>query len=432
MFLFVTIVFLAAFGSIFAVQEFVWGDLPITRLQDVLVFLTITWALPLPNAVPGLVGLYLYRLKRPPPQQPALDELVCFRIISRGDNVDTLLGTIMSIRVEMRERPLFRHCVEVVTDLAVDLGDSEELTHFLIPPSYRPPDGSRFKARALRYAMEHSDLPDEAWIMHLDEESHLTPSVVAGIRTAVAAEEGSGRHRIGQGMVLYHRTLESHPVLTLADSIRTGDDAGRFHFQHRLGVTLFGLHGSFILVRNSVEKAVGFDVGPAGSITEDAFWAMLAMDKGYRCRWVDGYLVEQSPQSVWDFLEQRRRWFQGLILVVRHAQVAVRYRLTLGLTVALWAVSWVGILYVFVNLLVGVTAWLPFRIVGDATWAFYVVTYLVGLKLNLDDCPEVGWAHRLGYYAAQVLLIPVFALLEGVAVLYAIVEPEPYFYVIQK
>ena len=125
--------------------------------------------------------------------------------------------------------------------------------------------------------------------------------------------------RIGRGAILYHRQWRTHPILTLADNVRTGDDFARFHFQHRLSVTVFGLHGSYIVVKNSVEKQIGFDFGPKGSITEDAFWAMVAMQDGYRCRWVDGYLEEQSTQSVSDFVRQRRRWFQGLAKVALYA-----------------------------------------------------------------------------------------------------------------
>jgi egghead protein (zeste-white 4 protein) len=50
---------------------------------------------------------------------------------------------------------------------------------------------------------------------------------------------------------------------------------------------------------------------------EDAFWALVAMQKGIRCRWVNGYLEEQSTQSVSDFIKQRRRWFQGLVIIAR-------------------------------------------------------------------------------------------------------------------
>ena len=69
-------------------------------------------------------------------------------------------------------------------------------------------------------------------------------------------------------------------------------------------------------MRNDVECAIGFDFGPRGSITEDAFWALVAMERGHRTRWVEGYLEEQSTQSVVDFIKQRERWFRGLVAVV--------------------------------------------------------------------------------------------------------------------
>ena len=430
----VSLVFLVPFVAILLLQGIVWTrSLPDTPLEAVLIFLTVPWSLQLLSAIPGLIGLFLYRPERPRfvPLRP-FDKLVCYRVVSRGHNLTALRQTVQSIRAEMQHLPLFPYRIEVVTDLEVDPGRGDDLVHLVVPKSYRTPNGTRYKARALQYALEHSDLPDDAWIMHLDEESHVSPQVIRGIQNAVAEEEQSGGHRIGQGTILYYRTLRGHPFFTLADSIRTGDDLGRFHLQHRLGVTLFGLHGSFILVRNSLEQAIGFDLGPAGSVTEDAFWALLAMDRGYRCRWVDGYVVEQAPRSVWDFLKQRRRWFLGLVLAVRHAPVAVRYRLVLGLAVAVWAVSWVGIFYAWVNLVLGLSSWWPVQVTGDLGWAFYIVLYVIGLKLNLDDHGEIGWLRRVVYYAAQVMLIPVFALLEGAGVLYGIIRPTFDYHVIRK
>ena len=78
----------------------------------------------------------------------------------------------------------------------------------------------------------------------------------------IAEEEASGELRIGQGIIVYHRDWKNHPFFTLSDYIRTGSDLGRLFLSMRIGVPLFGLHGSYIVVRNDVEKQVGFDVGP--------------------------------------------------------------------------------------------------------------------------------------------------------------------------
>jgi egghead protein (zeste-white 4 protein) len=289
-----------------------------------------------------------------------------------------------------------------------------------------------YKARALQFAVERSTLPDRAWLMHLDEESHITPSVVLGICRAVAEEHDSESPRIGQGLILYHRNLEEDLLFGLADSIRSGDDVGRFYIQHRLGVTLFGLHGSFILVRNDIEKDIGFDVGPEGSVTEDAFWALEQMALGRRCRWVDGVVVEQAPQRLRDFLKQRRRWYVGLCHVVRHAPVPLRWRLPLALSIAAWSCAWLGVVYTYVNFVTGIDTPDVIWVGGTFAFAVYVAQYLVGLRMNMDHRGIRSFWRRARLYALQLLLVPVFALMEAAGVVYGIVKPESAFHVISK
>jgi len=293
-----------------------------------------------------------------------------------------------------------------------------------VPDDYKTPNGSKFKARALEYALGQSDLPGNAWLMHLDEESHTTASLVRGIAVAVREEEESGQLRIGQGAILYHRDLGSETFLTLADAVRTGDDLGRFHFQHRVGETIFGLHGSFILVRNDVEKEVGFDFGPKGSITEDAFWAVVQMQNGRRCRWVDGFIIEQATRSLEDFIRQRGRWFIGLVLVALYAPARLRYRAAIGVSTLMWSVSWVGVLATYANLVVGIALPLPIRLAGNAALAFYVMLYFIGIHTQLQYGHRLPRLHRLGYYTVAVVLIPVFSIIESLGVIYGLLRPN--------
>jgi egghead protein (zeste-white 4 protein) len=425
----------AACGWLFYLEHAIVGAgrPPRGTEEAILKWASLLWAVPVAPALFGVVGLLLYRRPaRVTSPLPQLDTLVCFRVVSRGDNVGALRATVANIRHEMAESPLFPYLIETVTDLPVDIEPGDDLRKMVVPRGYTTPNGSLYKARALQYALEVSPLPDEAWLMHLDEESHLTPSLLVGIQRAVAAEEASGELRIGQGAILYHRSLRKHTFLALADSIRTGDDLGRFYLQQRLGITLFGMHGSFILVRNNIEKTIGFDFGPAGSITEDAFWALRQMEDGRRSRWVDGYLVEQAPGSVRDFIRQRRRWFVGLIKVARHAPVRHRYRAFLGASVMLWSLSWLGLLYTYVELVVGISIPLPIQIAGNFGYGTFLALYVLGLKINLDEFEPVGLHRAACLYALQVLLMPVFCVLEAVGVVYGIVKPETGFHVIRK
>jgi egghead protein (zeste-white 4 protein) len=334
----------------------------------------------------------------------------------------------------MAKTPLFPYVIEVVTDtLVVTLPQPDsDIRYIVVPKDYRTAKNSLYKARALQYAVETSPLPANAWIVHLDEETQLTRSGVKGICDMIREEEASGELRIGQGAILYHRAWERFPFLTLADNVRTGDDFARFHFQHKLGFTIFGLHGSYIVVRNDIEKSIGFDFGYQGSITEDAFWALLAMQRGYRCRWVEGYLEEQSTQSVGDFVRQRRRWFQGLAKVAIHAPVKLYWRLSIGINTVLWAMAPFALLYTVAHLFFGTATSPIVQFMANFSFASFGVLYLIGLKANLDEYGITGLLVRLRWTVAQVALLPVFSAMESLGVLAAIFRPVPGFHVVKK
>lgn len=230
--------------------------------------------------------------------QPAQHCRVVFRIVSRGINQECLTATIRSCQEEMFKNAYFPYLIEVVTDADVfEAPDDDDVVHTRVPPTYITENGTLFKARALHYACEYSPIPGDTWVVHLDEETRLTSSAIKGVAAMISDCEKKGDlDRIGQGTILYHRAFETHPFLTLADSRRTGDDFGHFFLQHRLGFTMFGLHGAFIVCRQATEASIGFDIGPEGSITEDAWWILLAMQKGYRTTWVDGFLEEQATE----------------------------------------------------------------------------------------------------------------------------------------
>ena len=381
----------------------------------------------------NVIGALTFKGARSDPSEAEpIANLVCFRVVTRGTNVEAVLKTVQSVQEEMARSPLFPYCVELVTDQVLPVADGGVVATILVPEGYRTPSGAKFKARALHYALETSPIPDSAWLFHLDEETHLTPSVVRGIRNAIVEEERSGALRIGQGVVLYHRDLAEHPFLTLADSVRTGDDLGRFRLQHAFGQTAFGMHGSFILVRNDVEKEVGFDLGPAGSVTEDAWWSLVEMALGRRSRWVDGYCLEQSTRSAGDFIRQRRRWFVGLCLVCRRAPAVGWHKVALVTSVLLWGVSWLGwwsisIAAMIVNVRIPTAVFL----IGILSLSAYSALYLLGLELNLHQ-RGLPWTRRAPWHVGQIILLPLFSVLESSAVALGVVHPKRDFHVVKK
>jgi egghead protein (zeste-white 4 protein) len=394
--------------------------------------LCLLWVLPILPGGLGLAGNLWYRHRDNSAVTP-IDALVSWRIVSRGTNVSALRSTIERCQREMAARPLFPYVIEVVVDGEMrDLPEGPDIRYVIVPSDYETPNGSLFKARALQYVLEYSPLPEDAWIVHLDEETQPTRSGIEGIAQMIREEETAGTLRIGQGCILYHRDWKRHPILTLADMVRTGDDLSRFHFQHKLGLTIFGMHGSYIVVRNSVAKEVGFDFGPQGSITEDAFWALVQMHNGRRARWCDGYLEEQSTQSTLDFVKQRRRWFLGLMKVSRHAPVPLRWRLPLGINTIIWALAPLGFLYTVTHLFYGTAVPEVVRATANIAYGAYVVLYVMGLRINLDQAGEHRWWKRQLWYISTVLLLPLFSTLEAAGVLYGFVKPEAGFHVVKK
>ncbi len=432
-----------AFALLRIGRPYLFGDgrEPIFAWERAAVLGSLGWAVAIIPASVSVIGLLLFRgIPRqrkeggdePPPTVARVGYEVCYRIVSRGQNAEALQSTVDNIRNTMIRYPLFRWRIETVVDEPVDLAPYPELQQIVVPPEYTTPADSRYKARALHYALVTSPVPDDSWLLHLDEESHITPSLVAGVRDAVLEEERTGQLRIGQGAILYHRHLRRHPFLTLADSLRTGDDVSRFYVQARAGVPMFGMHGSFILVRNDIAKDVGFDVGPEGSVTEDACWALQQASRGRHIRWVDGFVVEQSTESIADFVKQRRRWFAGLWLVVLYADVKLWLRLVLTLFITVWAITWLGALYTYTNLVTGLETHPTVALLGDLGFSYYITAYTLGLWINLRNRSDVGRAATAVLYVAQVVAIPVFGLLEAAGVLLAMFRPERGFHVVKK
>lgn len=428
-------------GILFAMRMlfFPEGKQPEQWWEHMLVLASWCWVGAVPATMVGIVALLMPQGKRREDAGTTVEREVAFRIVSRGTNATALADTVAAIREAMGQRPLFAYRIEVVTDQFVELPAGRDLMAYVVPRDYVTPNGSRYKAKALHYLSAFSDLPDEAWVFHCDEESHVTAGLVGGIRDAVAEEEervlAGLTPRIGQGCILYWRNLRTHPLLTLADSLRTGDDVTRFFAQFRTGALMCGMHGSFILVRADIERSVSFDVGPEGSITEDAWWAYAQAYQGREFRWVDGYLIEQSPEHWIDFVKQRRRWYSGLWKVCLYGHSPFLPRAALMAFLGGWLLSAIGGIYTILNLVTGyVTPTVP-RVLGAVVMAWYVNTYLTGLWLNLRGMPadiRPSPARRLALSAAQIALLPVFGILEGVGVLYAMARPERGFHVVKK
>lgn len=319
-----------------------------------------------------------------------------FRIVTRGKHPHLVRSNVrQAASVLSATLPAHLYCLEVTTDNPLDLENTcpGMALEILVPEDYSPANGCRFKARALHYAVQHSEARDEDWIVHLDEETRFDRETVRSIldhcvKQAQQVAAGIKRYgNIGQGVILYGTQEEpDNWVTTLADSVRVGDDLGKFRIQYEMNEAFIGMHGSFVVCVNAVEKLVGFDHGMPSSITEDSYFALLAMEKGINFSWIDAFMYEQSPFSCKDFMHQRCRWFVGLWLICLCDKLAVSKRIVLAAFMATW--SFAPMVWFSMILCLFISSTLPYwfrvmigAIAGVSTWN-YLAGFMFTYKMS--------------------------------------------------
>ena len=107
---------LATLG-LYAIQHLLWprNFAPAGPLMAAWSWTSLLW---LGAVIPGFTGLLgLIRYAHPAPRRAQyVPNLVAWRIVSRGTNVEALTATILRCKAEMATTPLFPYVIEVVTD----------------------------------------------------------------------------------------------------------------------------------------------------------------------------------------------------------------------------------------------------------------------------------------------------------------------------
>lgn len=317
-------------------------------------------------------------------------------IVSKGANREALRRTYEAIAplVDSRMR------LDVVTDLPVDL------PHIQVPQDFQPRH-ARFKARALEYYRIHSNFGEHDWVLHLDEET----IVDAACLEACLLYCRRSPHFMGQGTIFYnnHRFWH-HPLMAVADCMRTTDDLGKFFAQYAwLNWPVFGVHGSFFLVKGTLENEITWD-WPQW-LTEDHTFSSMAMKQGNKCGFIDGFAWEQSPHTALDLLKQRRRWVVGIRQMTGQSKFTAYW-------VTLWQLAPVGRLLGLVGAASGFgPIW--FVLPCGAMWVVSLYTYLLGALVQNVDARATP-LQMAGRLIQTFVLYPFALLLETAAVAWAI------------
>ena len=429
----------------------------------------LIWLIPIPLSLALWIGWFVFAGAALPNPTPISTPVIAtrtrgrlpirlvFRFITHGDNVEVLRESVAAVHDAVASYTLSSspYRIEIATERPITLDGNGVERVFVVPKSFKPRHGARYKARALAYLQERVAPEPEDWYVYLDEESSVDFAMLAGIYRFIHAADDAQRagrvpRVIGQGGILYQG---GHWFYRGADALRTADDLGRFRLQYALGMPLFGIHGSFIVVRGKDNARLSFDVGPASSITEDAAWALRAWARGYRFGWVEGFLHEQPPQTIADFVRQRARWLRGIRLVLRDHVIPLRYRICLGVFTLLWQLSFLPFVVAVAALFAHVAPLDWMRLPADFAWATFVLAYIQGAHVQAVHAHprEKGVASLLAG-RPRWLTVPIrallavlvrlaawsialcyiwYALLEAVSVVYSLI-PSSGFFVISK
>ncbi len=102
-------------------------------------------------------------------------------------------------------------------------------------------------------------------------------------------------------------------------------------------------------LKAGAERSVTFDNGPEGSKAEDCYFGMVAMDRGKSFDFIEGEMHEKSPFTFADFFRQRKRWMQGIYMVVAADKITLQTKFLLGVSLVSWLTLPISILNLWLS-----------------------------------------------------------------------------------
>lgn len=431
-------------------------------------YVSVVWSMPTIISAIGLYGghctarrMRIERHRAESSSVVASDRIVVvIPTIGRADSLPALKRVIESVRQtlpaffpEWRLDVLIEDaCPTRSTIEAMAAGDGG-FRVVTVPASFQTPYKTPFKARANHYAhllrLTEGEAREDVWVLHMDDDTGLGRSTSMELARFVVAQRTAGDKALHlcQGVLCYPRELAANRLIWLADSVRPGCDIGLFSATTGRGSPTAGLHGEMLLVRASVESAIGWDFGPR-TLVEDAEFALHFCDKfPGRSGWVPAPSYGASPATASDFLKQRERWVWGLLELAggRSAQrsenrLSFSRRFFMLHNTIVWACAPLGhpVVVLLLCCLLSDFQTAPITPILIPLWslnaAFCVWLYWEGLKLNTlaSALDRRIWWEPL----CLVLLMPIFSLWEVAGIIRGvrsfILRREPRFTVIAK
>jgi egghead protein (zeste-white 4 protein) len=398
-------------------------------------YVAIVWTLPIITSVRGVAGgmITSRRIRRAqvspgPTWTSAAMLIVLVPTIGRRDTqpalervVRSFCGILPAFFPRLRVDLIVEEGCEAMDGIASLADDEPRVRLIVVPRTYRTPNGTRFKARANEYAnalrIAEGEATDSVWVLHMDDDTAVGVDTAQALVAFINAQQPDGKQQLhlAQGILTYPRELAANRLTWLADAVRPGCDISLFAISTGRGWPVAGLHGELLLVRASVEAAIGWDFGPRTTVEDAEFAVWFATRYPRQCDWFSGRSYGASPASVSDFIRQRERWFLGLLELAFSGSMPLRRRLLLLHNVVLWSLTpaaYPGLIFLVGSLLSLDTApaWVGLLPLWAFNVGFAIWLYWEGLKINAASSAQPG---RLWWEpVCLIALLPLFLLWE--------------------
>jgi glycosyl transferase family 2 len=391
-------------------------------------YLFIIWAAYAPLTIVGLLGAWASRKEIIRPYIGSRPERVIFLIptVARKDTLPGLRRVVDSI-LYCAIDCLPNSEVHIVIDEGAECADAimqqyagqSRVRCLCVPRGYRPPNGTKYKARANEFALQFRRAVGlngpNVFVYHGDEDTSIAHDTIWSICSFIAR----GKHDLAQGLLTYPHQLSPGWFCRLADSIRPADDMSRFYFYTaRIGTPLVGCHGEHLLIRASIEDQIGWDFGEM--ITAEGAYFGLTFATRYpgRATFLASCCYGASPENVGSLVRQRKRRARGLLGLLADRQIPMKAKVMLYYGIANRVIGiFQHILFVLLLMALirepGVNPVAPWVIaLWCANFAYQVWMYLEGLRINLEASQAPRWQFVV-WPVIQIVLIPVLLLVEA-------------------
>jgi egghead protein (zeste-white 4 protein) len=155
------------------------------------------------------------------------------------------------------------------------------------------------------------------------------------------------------------------------------------------------------------------------------------MTKGYSFDWIDGEMWEKSPFSFWDFLQQRKRWMQGIFLVVHDKKLPLKSRFCLSLALYSWLTLPLSTSNIYLSALYPIPVGQSLDFLCCFVAAVNLYLYVIG-AIKSFSVSRYGYLKFMCCVVGALCTIPFVIVIENIAVIWGLFGNKHNFYVVQK